>query len=63
MLFPTFLGMLFLTRLEFVLCKKCRFSRNASVVAMGVVKNLRKAGDRIKERVDDILYPYRRRPK
>ncbi|GFY87975.1 hypothetical protein Acr_05g0016140 [Actinidia rufa] len=39
------------------------FSRNASVVAMGVAKNLRKAGDRIKERLDDILYPYRRRPK
>ncbi|XP_057492829.1 uncharacterized protein LOC130778297 isoform X1 [Actinidia eriantha] len=40
-----------------------RFSRNARVVAMGVAKNLRKAGDRIKERLDDILYPYRRRPK
>ncbi|XP_031096105.1 uncharacterized protein LOC116000212 [Ipomoea triloba] len=37
-----------------------RFSRNATLVAMGVVKNLRKVGNRIKESIDDILY---RRPK
>ncbi|XP_019182722.1 PREDICTED: uncharacterized protein LOC109177740 [Ipomoea nil] len=37
-----------------------RFSRNANLVAMGVVKNLRKVGNRIKESIDDILY---RRPK
>ncbi|MCD7449410.1 hypothetical protein HAX54_052115 [Datura stramonium] len=37
-----------------------RFTRNANLVAMGVVKNLRKVGDRIKESVDDIFY---RRPK
>lgn len=40
-----------------------RFSRNASVVAMGVAKNLRRVGNQIKDRLDDILYPYRRRPK
>ncbi|PSS00503.1 Kinesin-like protein [Actinidia chinensis var. chinensis] len=40
-----------------------RFSRNSGVVAMGIAKNLHKAGDRIKERLDDILYPYRKRPK
>ncbi|XP_027073153.1 uncharacterized protein [Coffea arabica] len=40
-----------------------RFTRNANLVAMGVVKNMRKVGNRIKESVDDILYPYRRRPK
>ncbi|XP_047317529.1 uncharacterized protein LOC124920981 [Impatiens glandulifera] len=40
-----------------------RFSRNATVVANGVVKNLCKVGNHIKERVDDILYPYRRRSK
>ncbi|KAJ8567588.1 hypothetical protein K7X08_019796 [Anisodus acutangulus] len=37
-----------------------RFTRNANLVAMGVAKNLRKAGNRIKESVDDIFY---RRPK
>lgn len=37
-----------------------RFSRNANLVAMGVAKNLRKVGNRIKESVDDIFY---RRPK
>ncbi|KAL3525319.1 hypothetical protein ACH5RR_013691 [Cinchona calisaya] len=40
-----------------------RFTRNANLVAMGVVKNMRKVGNRIKDSVDDILYPYRRRPK
>ncbi|CAL5324312.1 unnamed protein product [Camellia sinensis] len=40
-----------------------RFSRNATVVAMGVAKNLRRVGNQMKERLDDILYPYRRRPK
>ncbi|GFY93938.1 hypothetical protein Acr_09g0003840 [Actinidia rufa] len=40
-----------------------RFSRNASVVAMGVAKNVRKIGNHIKERIDDILYLYRSRPK
>ncbi|KAL6993467.1 hypothetical protein U1Q18_011583 [Sarracenia purpurea var. burkii] len=40
-----------------------RFSRNASVVAMGVAKNLRRVGNHVKDRLDDILYPYRNRPK
>ncbi|GJV94457.1 hypothetical protein Tco_1546034 [Tanacetum coccineum] len=39
------------------------FTRNANVVASGVAKNVRKVGNQIKESVDDILYPYRRRPK
>ncbi|KAM7516166.1 hypothetical protein LguiA_005749 [Lonicera macranthoides] len=40
-----------------------RFTRNASLVAIGVAKNMRRVGNHIKETVDDILYPYRRRPK
>ncbi|XAR57955.1 hypothetical protein NMG60_11026275 [Bertholletia excelsa] len=40
-----------------------RFYRNATVVAMGVAKNLLKVANNIKERVDDILYPNQRRPK
>ncbi|KAI4297679.1 hypothetical protein L6164_037560 [Bauhinia variegata] len=40
-----------------------RFTRNASLVASGVVKNLNKVGNYVKESLDDILYPYRRRPK
>ncbi|GMH14900.1 hypothetical protein Nepgr_016741 [Nepenthes gracilis] len=39
-----------------------RFTRNASLVASGVARNLRKAGSYIKDSIDDILYPYRRRP-
>uniref|UniRef100_A0A5B6ZY56 DUF8204 domain-containing protein n=1 Tax=Davidia involucrata TaxID=16924 RepID=A0A5B6ZY56_DAVIN len=40
-----------------------RFSRNASLVAMGVAKNMCKVGNHIKATLDDILYPYRKRPK
>ncbi|GMP31987.1 hypothetical protein CsSME_00005958 [Camellia sinensis var. sinensis] len=40
-----------------------RFSRNASVVATGVAKNLRRVSNHMKRRRDDILYPYRSRPK
>ncbi|CAA3031024.1 Hypothetical predicted protein [Olea europaea subsp. europaea] len=40
-----------------------RFMRNANLVANGVAKNVRKVGNQIKESIDDILYPYRRRPK
>ncbi|KAL8240525.1 hypothetical protein R6Q59_013880 [Mikania micrantha] len=40
-----------------------RFTRNANIVASGVANNVRKVGNQIKESVDDILYPYRRRPK
>ncbi|XP_039038165.1 uncharacterized protein LOC120175622 [Hibiscus syriacus] len=37
-----------------------RFKRNAGLVATGVVKNVNKIGNRIKETLDDIMY---RRPK
>ncbi|XP_057967953.1 uncharacterized protein LOC131157654 [Malania oleifera] len=40
-----------------------RFTRNANLVASGVARNMRRVGNYIKENVDDILYPYRRRPK
>ncbi|CAL5326448.1 unnamed protein product [Camellia sinensis] len=39
------------------------FSRNASVVATRVAKNLRRVSNHMKRRLDDILYPYRSRPK
>ncbi|GMH06520.1 hypothetical protein Nepgr_008360 [Nepenthes gracilis] len=39
-----------------------RYTRNASLVASGVARNLIKVGNYIKNSVDDILYPYRRRP-
>ncbi|CAL5326444.1 unnamed protein product [Camellia sinensis] len=42
---------------------RCSFSRNASVVATGVAKNLRRVSNHMKRRLDDILYPYRSRPK
>ncbi|KAL8477782.1 hypothetical protein ACS0TY_029905 [Phlomoides rotata] len=40
-----------------------RFTRNANLVANGVVKNMRRVGNQIKQSLDDILFPYRRRPK
>ncbi|KAJ9147003.1 hypothetical protein P3X46_029212 [Hevea brasiliensis] len=40
-----------------------RYTRNANLVASGVAKNMRRMGNYIKENLDDILYPYRRRPK
>ncbi|KAK1373465.1 Altered inheritance of mitochondria 23, mitochondrial [Heracleum sosnowskyi] len=40
-----------------------RFTRNAGVVAKGVAKNARKVGNQLKSTLDDVLYPYRRRPK
>ncbi|XP_065852834.1 uncharacterized protein [Euphorbia lathyris] len=40
-----------------------RYTRNASLVASGVARNMRKVGSYIKDSLDDILYPYRRRPK
>lgn len=40
-----------------------RFTRNANLVARGVAKNMVRVGNHIKESIDDILYPYRRRPK
>uniref|UniRef100_A0A5B6ZZU9 DUF8204 domain-containing protein n=1 Tax=Davidia involucrata TaxID=16924 RepID=A0A5B6ZZU9_DAVIN len=33
------------------------------LVAMGVAKNMRKVGNHMKDTLEDILYPYRRRPK
>ncbi|CAL9183856.1 unnamed protein product, partial [Musa hybrid cultivar] len=41
----------------------CRFRKNAGLVASGVAKNLNRVGNYIKESVDNILYPHRRRPK
>ncbi|KAF3774252.1 hypothetical protein EJ110_NYTH53547 [Nymphaea thermarum] len=40
-----------------------RFTINAGLVAFGVARNLYRVGNYIKDNVDDILYPYRRRPK
>ncbi|KAK9285200.1 hypothetical protein L1049_024388 [Liquidambar formosana] len=40
-----------------------RFTRNANLVASGVAKNMVKVGHYVKNSVDDILFPYRRRPK
>ncbi|KAL0332997.1 UNVERIFIED_CONTAM: hypothetical protein Scaly_2201200 [Sesamum calycinum] len=46
-----------------ILWLSTRFTRNANLVANGVAKNIRKVGNQIKQSLDDILYPYRRRPK
>ncbi|XP_030974611.1 uncharacterized protein LOC115994547 isoform X3 [Quercus lobata] len=40
-----------------------RFTRNANLVASGVARNVRRVGNSIKETLDDVLYPYRKRPK
>ncbi|XP_075653017.1 uncharacterized protein LOC142623475 isoform X2 [Castanea sativa] len=40
-----------------------RFTRNANLVASGVARNMRRVGNSIKETFDDVLYPYRKRPK
>ncbi|XP_072966978.1 uncharacterized protein [Typha angustifolia] len=40
-----------------------RFSRNAGLVASAVARNLHKAGNYVKESVNDMLYPYGRRSK
>ncbi|XP_044470697.1 uncharacterized protein LOC123199711 [Mangifera indica] len=40
-----------------------RFTRNANLVASGVAKNMRRVGNYVKEGVEDIMYPYRKRPK
>ncbi|KAK7820221.1 hypothetical protein CFP56_039157 [Quercus suber] len=39
------------------------FTRNANLVASGVARNVRRVGNSIKETLDDVLYPYRKRPK
>ncbi|XP_031271658.1 uncharacterized protein LOC116130052 [Pistacia vera] len=38
-----------------------RFKRNAGLVASGVAKNVNKVGNYMKETLEDILYPYRRK--
>ncbi|KFK34355.1 hypothetical protein AALP_AA5G134300 [Arabis alpina] len=40
-----------------------RFTRNANLVASGVMKNMKRVGNYMKETVDDALDPYRKRPK
>ncbi|XP_059437736.1 uncharacterized protein LOC132170680 isoform X1 [Corylus avellana] len=40
-----------------------RFTRNANLISSGVARNMRRVGNSIKETLDDILYPYRKRPK
>ncbi|KAK4585228.1 hypothetical protein RGQ29_022762 [Quercus rubra] len=40
-----------------------RFTRNANLVASGVARNVHRVGNSIKETLDDVLYPYRKRPK
>jgi hypothetical protein len=40
-----------------------KFQRNAGLVANGVARNLNKVGAYIKDTMDDIMYPYRKRPK
>ncbi|KAA8546033.1 hypothetical protein F0562_020516 [Nyssa sinensis] len=40
-----------------------RYARNASVVALGVARNMIRVGNHIKSNLDDVMYPYRRRPK
>ncbi|VVB05310.1 unnamed protein product [Arabis nemorensis] len=40
-----------------------RFTRNANLVAAGVMKNMKRVGNYVKETVDDALDPYRKRPK
>jgi hypothetical protein len=42
---------------------KCRFTRNANLVALGVARNMRRVGNSIKETFEDIVYPYRKPPK
>ncbi|KAJ4716611.1 Altered inheritance of mitochondria 23, mitochondrial [Melia azedarach] len=38
-----------------------KFKRNAGLVASGVAKNVNKVSNHIKETLEDILYPYRRK--
>lgn len=40
-----------------------RFAKSAEVVASGVRRNLMRVGSYIKDNVDDMVYPDRRRPK
>ncbi|KAF8406500.1 hypothetical protein HHK36_008589 [Tetracentron sinense] len=38
------------------------FTRNASLVGSGVARNMYRVGNYMKDNLDDILYPYRKRP-
>lgn len=40
-----------------------RFTRNANLVAAGVMKNLKRVGNYVKEHLDDSLDDHRKRPK
>jgi len=40
-----------------------KFQRNAGLVANGVARNMNRVGTYVKGTVEDILYPYRKRPK
>ncbi|XP_026432590.1 uncharacterized protein LOC113329950 [Papaver somniferum] len=40
-----------------------RFARNANIVESGLLKNRYRVGNYIKANDDDMMYPYRRRPK
>ncbi|KAH7566312.1 hypothetical protein JRO89_XS08G0136200 [Xanthoceras sorbifolium] len=40
-----------------------KFTRNANLVASGVARNMLRVGNYVKESIDDILFPYRKRPK
>ncbi|KAJ4774829.1 altered inheritance of mitochondria protein [Rhynchospora pubera] len=40
-----------------------RFQKCSGLVASGVANNMVKVGSYVKESIDDILYPYRKRPK
>uniref|UniRef100_A0A1J3EZX4 DUF8204 domain-containing protein n=1 Tax=Noccaea caerulescens TaxID=107243 RepID=A0A1J3EZX4_NOCCA len=40
-----------------------RFNRNANLVASGVMKNLKRVGNYVKETLDESMDPYRKRPK
>ncbi|KAL8168006.1 hypothetical protein V2J09_009505 [Rumex salicifolius] len=40
-----------------------KYTRNATLVASGVARNMNRMGNYIKDSVEDMLYPYRKRPK
>ncbi|CAA7019357.1 unnamed protein product [Microthlaspi erraticum] len=40
-----------------------RFNRNANLVASGVMKNLKRVGNYVKETMEESMDPYRKRPK
>lgn len=40
-----------------------KFTRNAGLVASGVARNMNRVGIYIKDSVEDVFYPFRKRPK